>query len=274
MNALIGQLQPKERRGSKPRCHLLTHGTASEVAANLTALAAPYATVSSEDSWMPAGFADVKEAELDKAPRLLSIAIRAKLSAWWLPPNRQTARTPNFDIASTCLVGGVPGLLLVEAKAHAQELLKEESGRVLGTNATDERRASHVTIGNAITEAASGLALATGSPCSLSRDSHYQMANRFAWAWKLTELGVPVVLVYLGFLNADEMQDRGAVFASHGDWQQLVQAHSAPLFNVDPWEKVWSCNGRSMVPLIRSKVQPLPLVAGVIPHSSIIFHAQ
>lgn len=204
---------------------------------------------------MPVGFADVKEAELDKAPRLLSPEVRAKLGAWWLPPKRQTARTPNFDIASTCSVGDVPGLLLVEAKAHAQELLKEESGRVLGADASDERIASHGTIGTAITEAAAGLALATGSPCHLSRESHYQMANRFAWAWKLTELGKPVVLVYLGFLNTDEMQGR-AVFARHGDWQQLVQAHSAPLFDVDPWEKVWSCNGRSMVPLIRSKEQP------------------
>ena len=33
MNPLINHLNPKERRGSKPRCHLLTHGTAVEVAA-------------------------------------------------------------------------------------------------------------------------------------------------------------------------------------------------------------------------------------------------
>jgi hypothetical protein len=252
MNPLIGQLNPKERRGSKPRCHLLTHGTADEVAAALTALVAPFATVSANDCWMPVGFAQVQEAELNKAPRLLSADVRAKLGAWWLPADRQTARTPNFDIASTCTVGGVPGLLLIEAKAHAQELRKEESGRLLDLDATDDRKASHGTIGNAIAEAAAGLALTTGAPCHLSRDTHYQMANRFAWAWKLTELGVPVVLVYLGFLNADEMQDRSAPFASDAEWTQLVQAHSAPLFDVDPWEKVWACDGHSLVPLIRS----------------------
>ena len=257
MNPLIGQLNAKERRGSKPRCHLLTHGTADVVAARLTALVAPFATVSSEDCWMPVGFAQVQEAELNKAPRLLSAVVRAQLGAWWLSADRQTARTPNFDIASTCTVGGVPGLLLVEAKAHVQELRKEESGRVLGADASQDRRASHGTIGAAIAEAAAGLALVTGAPCHLSRDTHYQIANRFAWAWKLTELGVPVVLVYLGFRNADEMQDRGAPFASHTDWQQLVQAHSAPLFDVDPWDKVWACNGRSLVPLIRSVEQPL-----------------
>ena len=257
MNPLIAQLKPKERRGSKPRCHLLTQGTADEVAARLTALVAPFATVTADDAWMPVGFAQVQEAELNKAPRLLSADVRSKLGAWWLPADRQTARTPNFDIASTCTAGGVPGLLLVEAKAHAQELRKEESGRVLDVDATDDRRASHVTIGKAIAESAAGLALATGASCHNSRDTRYQMANRFAWAWKLTELGVPVVLVYLGFLNADEMQDRSAPFASDAEWQQLVQAHSAPLFEVAPWEKAWACHGHSLVPLIRSIELPL-----------------
>lgn len=257
MNPLVEQLKPKERRGSKPRCHLMTHGTAEEVAMTLTVLAAPFATVSAVDRWMPVGFAQVQEAELHKAPRLLSAPLRNQLGAWWLPADRQTARTPNFDIASTCVIDGKPGLLLVEAKAHAQELRKEESGRLLGADASDDRRVSHGTIGKAIADAAAGLSLATGAPCHISRDTHYQMSNRFAWAWKLTEMGIPVVLVYLGFLEADEMQDQGAAFASHADWKQLVQAHGAPLFGVDPWEKVWNCHGSSLVPLIRSATQPL-----------------
>jgi hypothetical protein len=257
MTPLIEQLKPKEQRGSKPRCHLLTHGTADEVAAALTALVAPFASVMPTDSWMPVGFAEVQEAKLNKAPRLLNAEIRRQLGAWWLPAERQTARTPNFDIASTCKVGDGPGLLLIEAKAHAQELRKEEAGRVLDAESSDDRKASHNTIGAAIAEAAGGLTLATAAPCHISRDTHYQMSNRFAWAWKLTELGIPVVLVYLGFLHADEMQDRGAPLGSHDDWQELVQAHSAPLFQVNPWEQVWKCNGQSLVPLIRSIKQPL-----------------
>lgn len=257
MIELIQQLSPKERRGSKPRCHLLTHGTPEEVAAALTALAAPFASVSPNDQWMPFGFADVQEAELNKAPRLLSPDVRAMLGAWWLPANRQTARTPNFDIASTCSVDGVPGLMLVEAKAHAQELRKEESGRLLDANASENRRASHGSIGTAIADAAAGLSLATGAPCHISRDTHYQMANRFAWAWKLTELGMPVVLVYLGFLNANEMHDISSPFTSHAEWQKLVKSHSAKLFDVDPWERTWKCNGQALIPLIRSVNQPL-----------------
>jgi hypothetical protein len=65
---------------------------------------------------------------------------------------------------------------------------------------------------------------------AISRDSHYQMSNRFAWSWKLAEYGIPVVLVYLGFLNASEMVDRGDPFANQDSWESLVMAHSSPLF--------------------------------------------
>lgn len=257
MSNLIERLKPKERRGSKPRCHLLTHGTAKEVAAALTALAAPFAQVSADDRWMPNGFVDLGEAQLDKAPRLLDARIGARLGAWWLPEGRMGARTPNFDIASTCTIDDVPGLLLIEAKAHDEELRYEAAGRRLDADASEKRKASHVTIGAAIASAARSLEQGMTGLCGISRDSHYQMSNRFAWAWKLTELGIPVVLVYLGFLHAEEMRDRGNPFVSHADWLRLVKAHSAPLFPADPWDRVWTCNGRSLVPLVRSIEQPL-----------------
>jgi hypothetical protein len=257
MSDLFGRLKPKERRGSKPRCHLLTHGTADHVAATLTSLVAPFAQVSGDDHWMPDGFRELQEAQLDKAPSLVAVPIAAQLAAWWLPSDRQAARTPNFDIASTCKVNGVPGLLLIEAKAHDMELAKEEAGRTLDAVASDDRRASHGTIGAAIASAAFGLGQATICSCTISRDSHYQMSNRFAWAWKLTELGIPVVLVYLGFLNAEEMRDRGVPFSNHTDWLRLVKAHSTSLFPVDLWDRPWTCNGCSLVPLIRSIELPL-----------------
>ena len=33
----------------------------------------------------------------------------------------------------------------------------------------------------------------------ISHESHYQLANRLAFACKITSLGIPTVLVYLGF---------------------------------------------------------------------------
>ena len=131
MSDLLERLKPRERRGSKPRCHLLTHGSADDVAIRLTSLAAPLARVSPDDRWMPQGFDEPEEAQLHRAPRLLEPRIGTQLGEWWLAPTSRQGRTPNFDIASTCTIGEAPGLLLVEAKAHDEELRKETAGRSL-----------------------------------------------------------------------------------------------------------------------------------------------
>ena len=264
MTDLLGSLPRRGRRGSKPRCHLLTHGSADEVAARLTSLAAPFAQISRYDLWMPRGFADVKEAQLHNASRLLDHEIGARLRDWWLAPASQRAMTPNFDIASTCTIGCAPGILLVEEKAHDEELNKEAVGRRLTIDPREDpemfkdRMDSSDTISKAIGSARNGLEQAS-LPILISQDSHYQMSNRFAWSWKLTELGFPVVLIYLGFLNATEMKDKGRPFSDQADWERLVKLHSNPLFPPELWDRQWSCNGRPFVPLIRSVEQPLHL---------------
>ena len=254
---LLKPLKPKERRGSKPRCHLFTHGAAEEVASRLRKLAEPFSTISASDSWMPQGFVNLEEAQLHKAPRLLNSDICKQLHNWWLAPASERAMTPNFDIASTCTIDGKPGLLLVEAKAHDEELNKEAEGRRLTPDSSNDRKASHEKIGKAIASACSGLEKATGLIWQISRDSHYQMSNRFAWAWKLTELGVPVVLVYLGFLRAEEMKDRGKPFADHDEWDLVVRSHSKSLIPSVVWGQRLVVNGQVLIPLIKSLYVPL-----------------
>jgi len=261
MSILIERLNARERRGSKPRCHLLTHGSSDVVAARLTSLAAPFASVAPTDRWMPDGFENTAECQLDKAPQLLSDALCVRLAKWWLPTNAQGARTPNFDIASTCKIGGARGLLLIEAKAHAMELVNEIGGRQLKEDASAQRKASHITIGAAIDSAGIGLGAATRLSWKISRDSHYQMSNRFAWAWKLTELGMPVVLIYLGFIRAYDMSKPGEVpFADAGAWESATTSHSGPLFPTEVWGRRWLVNGLPLIPLIRSL--DLPCSAG------------
>ena len=63
-------------------------------------------------------------------------------------------------------------------------------------------------IAECIEKANISLANQTELDWALSYENRYQMANRFAWSWKLTELGYPVVLVYLGFLMAEESLKR------------------------------------------------------------------
>ncbi len=80
------------------------------------------------------------------------------------------------------------------------------------------------------------------------------MANRFAWAWKLTELGCPVILVYLGFLKAEEMRKgrRQNSFSSHAEWEGLVKSHSKPLFPPEVWNTQWVLHNQVFVPRICS----------------------
>jgi hypothetical protein len=258
MNVLFERLKAKERRGSKPRCHLLTHGSPDAVAARLTALVAPFAKVAPNDRWMPQGFEKADEATLPEAERLLPPEVRNELKRWWLVAASNYTRTPNWDVASTCAIEGKAGIVLIEAKAHDQELIKEETGRKnIKPPVSGAARRNFMRIDWAIRDASAALAEETRLTWALSRDWNYQMSNRFAWAWKLTDLGIPVVLVYLGFPRAKEMDDEGEPLANAEDWQGLVKSHSQVLFPETVWDQRWTCGGQAFIPLIRSLEMPL-----------------
>jgi hypothetical protein len=255
-NDLLRCLKRKEQRGSKPRCHLLTHGSREEVATRFTGLIQPWGRVDITDRWMPQGFADAAEAQLGRVGDLVPPAIGQALVNWWLAVPKG-ARVPHWDIASNCTVEGKPGLLLIEAKAHDEELIKEEAGKKRERNETSGQRQNREQIRNRMQESNSGLANSTQLEWALSIEHHYQMSNCFVWAWKLTELGIPVILIYLGFLNAIEMIDRGVPFYNHESWQELVLAHSVPLFSNQIWNSRWIINRQPFVPLIKSIELPL-----------------
>src|SRR5208282_4409617 len=249
------QLKEKQQTGSKVRCHLLTCGTKAEVAQRLTKLVKDFGEVLATDSWMPDGFTQCDEAQLHTAERLMpEPKLRASLLSWWLAvPGARRTTTPNWDIASTCSVRGKRGLLLIEAKAHDAELRNEERGKPLGAEdgkgvSIDSRR-NHVKIGACIQDASLVLSEQTQLAWALSRDWNYQMANRFTWAWKLTELGIPVILIYLGFIGFEEMRKGPAQkpIVHKEDWQQMVQAHSQPLFPREIWNQEWHVHSQSLI---------------------------
>jgi len=244
----------KDNGGSRPRCVLLMGGEEEEVAKRLTQLVdVPDVLVRSVDTWMPRGKpfklqgnkwnkSPAHEAELDKAATLLDSKTRDQLRTWWLAAGRN-ARTPNWDIASTCSIGGKQGLLLIEAKAHAAELAPRSDK--CGSNNIDNLRR----ISEAISEANVGLHIATEGNWNLSSDHHYQLSNRFAWAWKLASLGVPVVLVYLGFLNAQDMAGRD-LFRSGEAWEQSVKKYGEGVVDNSCWGQSLDIEGTPLLPLI------------------------
>lgn len=234
----------KDLRGSRLRCLMLTAMPRNQVARCLTEMVQPYGVVdASRDQWMPRGFLEPDEAKLGETAGFLSAVQREILTSWWLAVADQ-ANTPNWDIVSTCKLEGQQGLILVEAKAYDKELKQKDECN--SSNADNLEQ-----IGKAIREANAGLNTILPR-WSLSRDSHYQLCNRFAWSWKIATLGVPLILVYLGFLNAEEMADRGQPFHSTDEWVKMVRDHARKIVPDRAWNTSLKMNGTPMCALIRA----------------------
>ena len=248
-----------KQRGSRPRCVLLVDGSRKEVAQRLTQLVdLPDVLVSPGDSWMPYGkpvqkdggwdIEPSREAILSKPNCLVPPPIQQQLRDWWLAVPRR-ANAPNWDIASTCTIRGEHGLLLVEAKAHVNEL--SSAGKPSPDASSSNSLRNHDRIGKAIHEATEGLGNATGTQWGLCRGHHYQLSNRFAWSWKLATLEIPVVLVYLGFLNAREMAYEGPLLRTKTHWTGAVKAHGRDVVDEACWGEWVKIDDVPFIPLIR-----------------------
>jgi hypothetical protein len=145
-----------------------------------------------------------------------------ELENWWLA-HKSGANTPNWDIAVACEIEGRPGLVLVEAKANWPEL--GTAGKQLTRDASVNSRANHERIGRALREACEGWRQ-IDERVDISCGSHYQLANRLAFTWKLGTLGIPVVLVYLGFTGDEGIRDAGQPFADDADWLRAFSEYA------------------------------------------------
>lgn len=260
----VNALPDKRRRGSYPRCLLLMQGGRETVAERLTKLVEiAGVSVSADDCWMPTGIpvlvapgrwnlAPAKEAKLGEAEGFLSPECRQQVTDWWLEVIAK-ANTPNWDVASTCRVEGKPGLVLVEAKAHSAELSCTAKPKPDTANGEKNDRRTRTAMAEANDELNRIL-----PGWRLSCDSHYQMANRFAWAWKLASMGVPVVLIYLGFTQAVEMADRGDPFEDGAAWEKAVREHSAGIAPPSVWDRPLHIGDTSITCCIRSTEIALP----------------
>lgn len=236
-------------RGS--RKHVLDWTEKASFLAELADLVSP-ATVSftRHTQFMPCGKALPDEARLESfGPSWLSESdVWHKIQDWWLV-HKARANTPNWDIAATCEIEGRSSLVLVEAKANWQEL--KTDGKPLRQDASIKSRENHDRIGSAIAEACRGWRLLDPG-LSINRDSHYQFANRLAFTWKLATLGLPVVLVYLGFTGDEGIADAGRPFEDDADWQKAFTAHASPIISPSLFEQRLEIEGVPVWLLSRS----------------------
>ncbi len=217
-------LGPYQWSGSKPRCHLITQGNPEHIAQRLNMLISPMGLIGTTDRWMPRGFENIEEAQLHDAQCLLDKKQYGDdLKNWWLANAKPNSVTPNWDIASTCKVGGSQGLLLIEAKAHHGELKSEDH---CGAGKKNLKR-----ISENINEANTALNRILPG-WNLSHENHYQLSNRIAWSWKLASIGIPVILVYLGFLKAEEMPN---FLRDEQSWNTSLKSYARGVVPEDAW---------------------------------------
>src|SRR5690554_5715699 len=210
-------------KGSRLRCILLSgleRNSLNQILLDLICANKFNITVELVDDYIcyPNGFKEFDEVRLGQTNKLLSPSIRKSLNFWWLGKHYNTSRekdTPNWDIACEAKISGADGLILVEAKAHKNEMQNNGSGA--------DPLGSLVHIKEALKEANYWLNDQV-SGFNLSHKEHYQISNRFAWSWKLASLGIPVILIYLGFLNTYEMRSK-QIFHNHFDWVNCIKEY-------------------------------------------------
>ncbi len=261
-----GVLPPSKWRGN--RLHVLDWTGSELVREELAALLLPLSgSIEATAPFMPAGHGRVEEARLESfGPRAFqNHPAWAALQSWWLC-HPSGANTPNWDMATVCTLGATRALLLVEAKANVPEL--SESGKVLRGRLTDVRdvygrrmrndpsdnaRENHERIGEAVREANDAWS-ALDARVRLSAAHSYQLANRLAFTWKLATLGIPTVLLYLGF-TGDEGIAHPFTDASH--WEREFAAHANTLLPVELREKELDFGGSAAPAWVLCRSRPV-----------------
>jgi len=138
----------------------------------------------------------------------------------------------------------------VEAKANAAEL--KTDGKFLNPQASKRSIENYGRIGLAIEEANAALNKKfTG--INISRDRNYQLCNRIAFAWKIASLGLPVVLMYLGFTGDEGIAYVGEPIKNHAHWEKLMQLYTSGLLPKGFSERWVDCGPASFRMIVRSQ---------------------
>lgn len=241
-------MQPE--RGS--RGHVLDWTESAQFSTELEQLTAPLnVRVAGPDCWMPRGRSAPSEARLGtfRPHPFRESCPWTELRRWWLAHPRG-ANTPNWDLACAAYINDTPGLVLVEAKAHTAEL--SSAGKPRRHAHTGTTAENHGRIGAAISEASHALRN-VDARVDLQRDAYYQLSNRIAFAWKLATLGVPTILVYLGFLGDGNVRGPELALKGDGHWQRVFREHSESVWPDSLLEDAIPTAGSPFWVLVRSR---------------------
>jgi hypothetical protein len=225
------------------RMHILDWVESVNFVSELRKFVAPIGfSIADQATYQPRGRHDHRESVLIGSASFLSSHQQERLLAWWLV-HRRGARLPTWDlVVSARNSSGRPALVLVEAKAHAAELCAAGKRKLRRKDPEQQARSNenHEKIARAIAEANKALQSVVPG-ISLDVNESYQFANRIAFAWKLASLGIPVALIYLGFIGDRAIGNENDCFQRAKDWQRAFNRHTARCFPADSQSRRLNC---------------------------------
>lgn len=230
--------------GSKLRCSLLALSSRNKTIGFFNELIKLQGKVENSDVWQPSSKSHVETTltNLDDFLDCNSYNINKDLlKQWWLVEGHRLGQWDFVcSFSPNCPDINRKGLILVEAKANFFEFNKKRD-----KSDSKEKTPNWEKIKGALSEASANL----NNVCSpegpdhfaLSIDKKYQLSNRFAFSWRLAYEGIPVVLIYLGFLNAAELDN---FFKSHEEWENCVKEGSAGIIPPAVWNKTFDVTNK------------------------------
>lgn len=191
------------------RKHILDLIDSDDFLLVLNNLLQPYNTIITENKTVqPKGSKDTSEYGLqsfidkNNLSKQFPSLTDFNFNTWW---NSSGGKAPTWDMISLCQLNGKDAILLVEAKAHKSEF-NRNGKRLPKDKPSGGSSSNQENIEKCISDACSDLN-STNTGFNLSIKSHYQLSNRVAFAWQLSQRKVPVVLLYLGFTGDTYFRD-------------------------------------------------------------------
>lgn len=180
--------------------------------------------ITSDDWWYPKSKDKPKEVSiltfLKSHSNLFNInpSYINEFKTWWVV---YKGKFPTWDYIASATINGKKGIVLIEAKSHVDEF--DTNGKKIKETASEASHVNHKQITEAIEKARDSINKLNRTEIKISIDNCYQLSNRIAQSWWLASHGIPVTLVYLGFIGDTSMANNYKIFMNESEWKVAVE---------------------------------------------------
>jgi hypothetical protein len=217
----MNQTNSMNFKGSKK--HILDLLDRVDFVQEMNKILSPYnASIIDNKTVQPKGYSDIKEYGLqtfinrNNLNSIFPSLLYFNFNKWWNPDG---GKAPTWDMISLCKLNNKDAILLVEAKAHINEL--GTIGKRLPNMKSTGSKNNHKNIEEKISDISRALK-ELNPEFNISIDKHYQLSNRVAYWGKLKQLNIPVILLYLGFTGDTDFKYH---FSDSNCWSKEIHKY-------------------------------------------------